>query len=160
MDLDAVLLTHEHMDHIAGLDDLRAFSFAHEPPRDMPIYANAATLGAVQRVFSYAFSGSKYPGMPRFDLHAIDNAPFAVAGVPVLPVEVMHLRMPVFGFRIGGLAYITGEPGAIALVSGFISTSLEKAQGWPCRRRRSSPARRITLGYLAMRRSSANAALP
>ena len=107
MDLDAVLLTHEHMDHIAGLDDLRAFSFAHEPPRDMPIYANAATLGAVQRVFSYAFSGSKYPGMPRFDLHAIDNAPFAVAGVPVLPVEVMHLRMPVFGFRIGGLAYIT-----------------------------------------------------
>jgi phosphoribosyl 1,2-cyclic phosphate phosphodiesterase len=106
-DLDAVLLTHEHNDHIAGLDDTRAFSFVHEPPRDMPIYANAATLAAVQRVYSYAFTASRYPGVPRFKLHEVDAVPFHVAGVEVRPVQVMHLHMPVLGFRIGGLAYIT-----------------------------------------------------
>ncbi len=105
--IDAVLLTHEHMDHIAGLDDTRAFSFATEPPRDVEIFANAATLEAVQRVFSYAFSGSQYPGMPRFALHTVGLAPFVAAGVEVQPVEVMHLHMPVLGYRIGGLSYIT-----------------------------------------------------
>ena len=106
-DLDAVLLTHEHMDHIAGMDDLRAISFAHEPPRPVPIYADEATLNAVRRVYAYAFSGSHYPGMPQFDLHAIGRDAFEAAGIPVVPVEVMHYRMPVLGFRIGGLTYIT-----------------------------------------------------
>lgn len=106
-DLDAVLLTHEHMDHIAGMDDLRAISFAHEPPRPVPIYADEATLNAVRRVYAYAFSGSHYPGMPQFELHAIGGVPFVAAGIPVVPVEVMHYRMPVLGFRIGRLTYIT-----------------------------------------------------
>ena len=106
-DLDAVLLTHEHMDHIAGMDDLRAISFANEPPRAVPIYADEATLNAVRRVYAYAFSGSQYPGMPQFDLHAISRDPFVAAGIPVVPVEVMHYHMPVLGFRVGGLTYIT-----------------------------------------------------
>ncbi|HEX2617062.1 MAG TPA: MBL fold metallo-hydrolase [Flavobacteriales bacterium] len=106
MDLDAVLLTHEHMDHIAGLDDLRAFSLVHEPPRAMDIYASGATVEAIKRVFSYAFSKHKYPGVPEFAMHTIEG-PFQAAGVDVVPIEVMHLLMPVLGFRIGGLVYIT-----------------------------------------------------
>ncbi len=106
-DLDAVLLTHEHMDHLAGLDDTRAFSFVHEPPRDIPIYASRATLEAVQRIYSYAFNASRYPGVPRFSLHPVGNEPFTISGVEIRPVEVMHLHMPVLGFRIGGLTYLT-----------------------------------------------------
>lgn len=106
--LDAVLLTHEHMDHIAGMDDLRAFSFAQQPARAVPVFADAPTLEAVRRVYAYAFSGPAYPGLPQFELHAIDSkAPFDVKGVQVVPVEVMHHRLPVLAFRIGDLAYIT-----------------------------------------------------
>lgn len=105
--LDAVLLTHEHMDHLAGMDDLRAISFAHEPPRPVPVYADAPTLDAVRRVYAYAFSGSRYPGMPQFDLHTIAREPFVAAGIPVIPVEVKHYQMSVLAFRIGGLTYIT-----------------------------------------------------
>lgn len=107
LDLDAVLLTHEHMDHIAGMDDLRAFTFAHEPPRPVPIYADPSTLAAVQRVFAYAFTSSRYPGVPQFELRKIGREPFQVNGVNIVPIEVMHLRMPVLGFRISGLVYIT-----------------------------------------------------
>ncbi|MBK8338893.1 MAG: MBL fold metallo-hydrolase [Flavobacteriales bacterium] len=107
VDVDAVLLTHEHMDHISGMDDLRAVSFAHEPPKAVPIYADAPTQRAVRRVFSYAFEASKYPGVPEFDMRLIDRAPFRVGEVHVIPIEVMHLRMPVLGFRIGGFTYIT-----------------------------------------------------
>lgn len=106
-ELDAVLLTHEHMDHIVGMDDLRAFNFAHEPPRPVPIYADEPTLAAVKRVFAYAFAASKYPGVPQFELHTIGREPFRVHDVNVIPIEVMHLHMPVLGFRIGGLVYIT-----------------------------------------------------
>lgn len=106
-DIDAVLLTHEHMDHVAGMDDLRAFSFAHEPPKEIPIYANASTVQAVKRIYAYAFSDKKYPGIPRFDCHAVGLAPFDAAGVRIIPVEVMHLHMPVFGFRIGNMSYLT-----------------------------------------------------
>jgi phosphoribosyl 1,2-cyclic phosphate phosphodiesterase len=73
----------------------------------VPIYGDASTLAAVQRVFSYAFSTSKYPGVPQFDLHTIGREPLHVKGVQVIPIEVMHLHMPVLGFRIGGLVYIT-----------------------------------------------------
>lgn len=105
--LDAVLLTHEHMDHIAGMDDLRAFSFIHEPPRAVPVYGTEPTLRAVRRVYDYAFREQKYPGVPEFDLRTIGSGPFSAEGVPVVPVEVMHLHMPVLGFRIGGFTYIT-----------------------------------------------------
>ncbi len=105
--LDAVLLTHEHMDHVAGMDDLRAFSFAHQPPKAVPIYGDEPTLKAVRRVYEYAFREHRYPGVPEFDLRTIDRAPFLAEGIPVVPVEVMHMTMPVLGFRIGGFTYIT-----------------------------------------------------
>ncbi|MBP8822473.1 MAG: MBL fold metallo-hydrolase [Flavobacteriales bacterium] len=105
--LGAVLLTHEHMDHIAGMDDLRAFSFAHEPPRAVAVYADAPTLQAVRRVYSYAFTNKSYPGLPQFELHTIDDQAFTADGLQVLPVEVMHHSLPVKAFRMGKLAYIT-----------------------------------------------------
>lgn len=106
-DLEAVLLTHEHMDHIAGMDDLRAFSFAYEPPRDIPVYGNARTLEAVRRVYAYAFAASRYPGVPQFRLHVLADAAFPLGPVQVRPVTVMHHLLPVTAYRIGDLAYIT-----------------------------------------------------
>lgn len=106
-DLDAVLLTHEHTDHMMGMDDLRSISFAHQPPKPVPIYADEPTLHAVRRVYAYAFNERKYPGVPEFDLHAITRAPFMVNDIQVVPVEVMHMHMPVLGFRIGAFGYIT-----------------------------------------------------
>lgn len=104
-ELDAVLLTHEHMDHIAGIDDLRAFNFKQQRPMD--IHANAATLDAVRRMFHYAFAEDRYPGVPELNLHAIAEGVFTAAGVEVIPFEVMHYNLPVLGFRIAGLGYIT-----------------------------------------------------
>jgi phosphoribosyl 1,2-cyclic phosphate phosphodiesterase len=106
-DLDAVLLTHAHMDHIGGMDDLRAISFLHDPPRPVPIYADAATTEAVKHMYHYAFGPGRYPGVPEFDMRLITRDPFHVAGIEVRPVEVAHMHMPVLGFRIGGLVYIT-----------------------------------------------------
>lgn len=102
--LDAVLLTHEHMDHVGGIDDLRAFNYKQQ--RAMDIHANAATLAAVRRSFHYAFAEDRYPGVPELRLHRIEGA-FTIGSVQVEPFEVMHGSLPVLGFRIGGLAYIT-----------------------------------------------------
>lgn len=103
--LDAVLLTHEHMDHVGGIDDLRAFNFKQQMAMD--IHANAATLRAVERTFHYAFAAERYPGVPELRLIPIDRGPFVAAGQQIEAVEVMHGHLPVLGFRIGGLAYIT-----------------------------------------------------
>jgi len=103
--LDAVLLTHEHMDHIAGIDDLRAFNFAQK--RAMDIHGNAATTAAVRRMFHYAFAEERYPGVPELRLHDIVPGTVTIAGVEVKVIEVMHHKMPVLGFRLGGFAYIT-----------------------------------------------------
>jgi len=103
--LDAVLLTHSHKDHIAGLDDVRAFNFLQE--RGMPIYGTAATLEQVKKEFYYAFESEKYPGTPVLQLNEIDEKEFEINGVKITPLPVLHLRMPVLGFRIGGFSYIT-----------------------------------------------------
>lgn len=105
-ELDAVLLTHSHKDHIAGLDDVRAFNFKQE--RNMPIYASEDTITALKREFYYAFSDVYYPGIPRLEVHAIRaGESFWIKDISVMPVQVMHHKMPVLGFRIADFTYIT-----------------------------------------------------
>ncbi|GGK79817.1 MBL fold metallo-hydrolase [Rufibacter glacialis] len=103
--VDAVLFTHEHKDHTAGLDDIRAFNFMQH--LDMPLYADQRVLNQLKQEFSYIFTNSTYPGVPRVELHPIQNEPFEVQGIPVTPIHVLHHKLPVFGFRIGDFTYIT-----------------------------------------------------
>lgn len=103
--LDAVLFTHPHKDHIAGLDDVRAFNFFQEKP--MEVYANSLTEEAIKREFAYVFSDKKYPGIPNINLNTIDETPFYIGDVPIIPILVWHLKMPVLGFRFGKFTYIT-----------------------------------------------------
>ncbi len=105
LQLDAVLFTHEHKDHTAGLDEVRAYNF--RSGQDMPIYGRPTVLAQLQREFSYVFAEKKYPGTPRIQLHEIDNNPFVVKGIPVIPIEVMHHTLPVYGYRIGDFTYLT-----------------------------------------------------
>jgi phosphoribosyl 1,2-cyclic phosphate phosphodiesterase len=103
--LDAVIFTHPHKDHIAGLDDVKAFNFFQKKPMD--IYANALTGEALKREFVYAFAEKKYPGIPNINMHTITNETFMVGDIPVTPILVYHLQMPVLGFRFGNFTYIT-----------------------------------------------------
>jgi phosphoribosyl 1,2-cyclic phosphate phosphodiesterase len=103
--LDAVLFTHPHKDHIAGLDDIRAYNFFQHKP--MEVYANLLTQEGLQREFYYVFAEKKYPGMPSINLHTISDQPFLVGDIPVIPILVYHLKMPVLGFRFGKFTYIT-----------------------------------------------------
>jgi phosphoribosyl 1,2-cyclic phosphate phosphodiesterase len=103
--LDAVLFTHPHKDHIAGLDDIRSFNFLNQRPMD--IYADSLTEEAVRRDFYYAFSDTKYPGIPQLDMHTITLDPFVIGDIPITPILVWHLKMPVMGFRFGKFTYIT-----------------------------------------------------
>ena len=101
--LDAVLLTHIHFDHVAGLDDLRAYCF--EKP--FPLYARADVLCHLHQRIPYCFSDNPYPGVAQFEEHVIEDEPFLVEGVRVEPIPVMHYMLSIIGFRIGPLAYIT-----------------------------------------------------
>lgn len=103
--LDAVLFTHSHKDHMAGLDDIRAYNFIHQCA--MPLYANEETADALKRDFYYAFSEKKYPGIPELDLQVIGSAPFDVADMHFIPITVKHLHMEVTGYRVGDFTYIT-----------------------------------------------------
>ncbi len=103
--LDAVLFTHPHKDHIAGLDDIRAYNYFQEMP--MNVYANELTQTALKKEFSYIFSEHKYPGIPDIILKDIGESPFLIGDIPVVPIKVWHLKMPVLGFRFGGFTYIT-----------------------------------------------------
>tara|TARA_R110002050_G_scaffold286088_1_gene436076 strand:- start:20920 stop:21693 length:774 start_codon:yes stop_codon:yes gene_type:complete len=103
--LDAVLFTHEHKDHIAGLDDVRGFNYRMK--KSMEIYASEQVQIALKREFYYAFGDNKYPGVPQLNLNTIENKTFEIEGIPIIPIQVMHYKMPVFGYRIGNFAYIT-----------------------------------------------------
>jgi len=105
--LDGILFTHEHKDHTAGLDDVRAFNFRQQ--QEMPIYAEPRVLEQLKREFAYVFAEHKYPGVPQVSLHPIadDQLPFEVLGLRVQPLRAMHYKLPVLGFRIGDLAYLT-----------------------------------------------------
>jgi phosphoribosyl 1,2-cyclic phosphate phosphodiesterase len=103
--LDAVLLTHRHKDHVAGLDDVRSYNFKSQAV--MPLFADALTIEGLKREFEYIFDGTNYPGIPRIEIHEIDEEPFLACQVPVTPIPVLHHQMPVLGFRIGNFAYVT-----------------------------------------------------
>lgn len=104
--VDAVIFTHEHKDHVAGLDDIRPFNFKSGKP--LNIYAHPRVQEALKREYHYVFSDFKYPGIPEVKLHSISkDQTFKIGPTSITPIEVMHYKLPVLGFRIGKMAYVT-----------------------------------------------------
>lgn len=103
--LDAIILTHEHKDHIAGMDDVRAFNYKSQGAID--IYAEERVQEAIKIEFAYVFSEKKYPGIPQMRLNLIPDYNFKIKGVGILPVRIHHMNLEIYGFRIGNFAYIT-----------------------------------------------------
>ncbi len=103
--LHAVVFTHEHKDHTAGFDDIRAFNFISKKKID--VYASASVQDAIKREYAYIFSDFKYPGIPEITLHLLKNELTTIQGMEFLPIEVLHYKLPVFGYRIGDFTYIT-----------------------------------------------------
>lgn len=102
--IDAVLLTHEHNDHVIGLDDLRPIIFQNQ--KNIPIYCHPRTAKEIQLRFPYAFRKIKYPGAPSFDLHIIKNT-FKIENTEIIPIKVLHNQLPILGFKVKNLAYLT-----------------------------------------------------
>lgn len=98
--LDGILLTHEHYDHVGGLDDVR-------PLGNVDVYAEPGVISSIHRTMPYCFSEKKYPGVPRIELHPIGTDAFSIGSTPVQPLRAMHARLPVLGYRIGNMAYLT-----------------------------------------------------
>ena len=119
-DLDAILYTHEHKDHVAGLDDIRPYNYILKKRID--IYATERVQEALKREFQYIFADTKYHGLPQIDLHTITNEPFAIGENTIVPFEVMHYKLPILGYRIGDFTYITDD-------KNISEASLEKIKG-------------------------------
>ena len=103
--IDALLITHPHKDHIGGIDDTRPFQFFSNKPTE--VYGNEFSLEGVKKEIPYAFHDFKYPGVPKIILHQISLEPFTIGDIPIVPILVWHLKMPVYGFRFGSFTYIT-----------------------------------------------------
>jgi len=103
--LDAIILTHEHRDHTSGLDDIRALNFIQRAP--IPIYCTEQVQKGIRDQFSNAFIPSMIPGLPEFLFKTINDHPFCVNGIEIIPIQVMHYRLLVLGFRISNFTYIT-----------------------------------------------------
>ncbi|MCM1318917.1 MAG: MBL fold metallo-hydrolase [Muribaculaceae bacterium] len=102
-DIDVTLLTHQHYDHVGGLDDLRAYGI----DKDVPIYALPAVKADLERRLDYCFRPHPYPGVPKLEIHEVGDEPFYFQGLKIVPIHVMHAKLPIIGFRIGNFAYIT-----------------------------------------------------
>lgn len=118
--LDAILLTHSHFDHIGGLDDVRSYNYLQQSPMD--IYGNELTINGLMETFAYAFQSSPYPGLPEFRTHIVDKELFKIGKQPIIPIEAWHHRLPVLGYRIDNLVYLTD-------VKRIEQAQLEKASG-------------------------------
>ncbi|TAL75031.1 MAG: MBL fold metallo-hydrolase [Bacteroidetes bacterium] len=103
--LDSIILTHEHKDHISGLDDVRAFNFKSRDAID--IYSEERVQKVIRKEYSYVFSEFQYPGIPQMRLNSIPEHGFSIKGIQLIPIRVFHYRLPVYGFRVGNFAYIT-----------------------------------------------------
>lgn len=103
--LDAVVFTHEHKDHIAGLDEVKSFNYFNK--MRMPVYASERVQQAIKREFAYIFSEDKYPGIPEIDLFTVEDKPLKIKDIELLPIDVVHFRLPVKAFRINDFTYIT-----------------------------------------------------
>lgn len=103
--LDSIILTHEHKDHIAGMDDVRAFNYKSQDAID--IYAEERVQNVVRKEYAYVFAEKQYPGIPKMRLYNLDGHAFKIKGINIIPIRVFHYHLPVYGFRIGNFAYIT-----------------------------------------------------
>ena len=103
--IDAVLFTHQHRDHTAGIDDLRPIYYKQKNP--IPLYAEKIVFDYIYSGFDYLFGVKDYPGKPKFQLNNIINNTFFISNIKVTPIRVMHHKLPVFGYRIGDVSYIT-----------------------------------------------------
>lgn len=119
--LDSILITHAHRDHVGGIDDIRAFNYVQH--QKMAIYGNSEAVNALKRDYAYIFAPHEYPGLPEADIYVLSgDEPFMASGEEIIPVKAMHKDLPILGYRIGNIGYVTD--------ANFISTSeLSKLKG-------------------------------
>lgn len=104
-DVDAILFTHHHTDHVIGMDDIRAFNYKWK--KDMDVYCSRDTGIALKNVFPYIFEDNSYPGVPRVNINTIKNRSFKINDLKITPIKAMHYKMPIYGFRIKKFIYLT-----------------------------------------------------